>query len=181
MKVILINGASKSGKDTVAEILKNHYSKVYGEEEVLVVPNAQKVKECATEYFDWDGEKDDKGKRLLIDISAVGYKYDPHHWEIQTHKTCLNYSKQFTEVEVLIVPDWRYLSTYDYFAGMYGNDYVITIRVERPNYDNGYAEYVQNDATEQEFLDHCYDSVLLNSSTLESLTAKVYHALAYFI
>ena len=68
MKIILINGKARSGKDTLASLIRG----ILGHRKVLIRPNAYSVKECALKYFSWNGAKDTKGRQLLIDITNLG-------------------------------------------------------------------------------------------------------------
>ena len=68
-KIILIHGKARSGKDTVAEMIRNN-CKVRGLSSAIN-SNAHSVKEVAREVFSWDGVKDERGRRLLIDITNI--------------------------------------------------------------------------------------------------------------
>ena len=105
--LIFINGKSGSGKTTLAE----HLAKELGEADTLIVENSHKVKEIATEFYFWDKVKDEQGRQLLIDITNAGYKYDPFLWEKFTAKKIIN-----TGCKYIIIPDWRYESTYEYLV-----------------------------------------------------------------
>jgi len=41
---------------------------------------ADPIKQIARRDFDWDGEKDERGRRLLQEIGTVGRAYDPDLW-----------------------------------------------------------------------------------------------------
>lgn len=101
--VILINGKAQSGKSTLAELLA---SKIQNSK---VIHNADSVKELATNFFGWNGVKDDDGRELLIGISEVGYDYKDNFWEYKT------LSKIEDKDEVIIIPDFRYEQTYHFF------------------------------------------------------------------
>jgi hypothetical protein len=59
--ILGLSGKMQSGKDTVALYLM----KKYGFHRIAF---ADRLKELATNYFNWDGEKDDHGRKLLQDI-----------------------------------------------------------------------------------------------------------------
>jgi len=140
VKIILINGKARSGKDTLASLIRG----ILGHRKVLIRPNAYSVKECALKYFSWNGAKDTKGRQLLIDITNLGYKQDPYHWE----KLTLKHTLDKDNYDYLIIPDWRYMSTYEYFKSE-GYE-VITIHRHR-DIDNGLDDSLKNDISEQGF------------------------------
>ena len=68
-KVILISGKARSGKDTLARVLKD-YLKEQGKD-VLVTHYADSLKYICETVFKWDGKKDEKGRQLLIDRKST--------------------------------------------------------------------------------------------------------------
>lgn len=154
--IILINGKARCGKDTLAKILyRNLASYVNGN--IGILPNASSVKELAFQEFMWNRLKDDKGRRLLIDITETGYKYDPYFWEKKTIQKILN-----NNFKVTFIPDWRYYNTYQFFKDCGFN--VITIHLERTHLNNELSEELQNDISEQGFDPQLYDYNIINSS-----------------
>lgn len=157
MKIILINGKARSGKDTLASMIKGKL----GDKKVLVRGNAQSVKDCAFRYFNWNGEKDTKGRQLLIDITNLGYSQDPYHWDRMT----LEYALKRDNYDYLIITDWRYMSTYEYLKSE-GYE-PITIYRQR-DIDNELHESLKNDISEQKF-NITYDLEVLGDITSNSL------------
>lgn len=166
MKIILINGKARSGKDTLASHIKGKLS----DKKVLVRGNARTVKDCARKYFNWDGKKDTKGRQLLIDITNLGYKQDKYHWDRLT----LDYALQRDNYDYLIIPDWRYMSTYE-FLKEEGYD-VITIHRQR-DIDNNLHSSLKNDISEQGF-DMTYDlevrgDITKDTRIIDFIVAKI--------
>ena len=140
MKIILINGKARSGKDTLASLIKGQLLN----KKVLIRGNAQTVKDCAKKYFNWNGAKDTKGRQLLIDITNLGYAQDPYHWDRLT----LKYALDKDNYDYLIIPDWRYFSTYEYLKEE-GYE-VITVHRHR-EIDNELHHSLKSDISEQGF------------------------------
>ena len=166
MKIILINGKARSGKDTLASLIKG----ILKDKKVLIRGNAHSVKECALKYFNWNGAKDTKGRQLLIDITNLGYSQDPYHWERLT----LKYALDRDNYDYLIIPDWRYMSTYEYLKEE-GYE-VITIHRQR-DIDNGLHDSLKNDISEQGF-NITYDlevrgDILNSPLILEAIKSKL--------
>lgn len=135
--VILINGKARSGKDFLAELIKEHNIK-----NVSILHNAAAVKTIAKNFFGWDGIKDEKGRRLLIDISNVAYNYDDYFWERKTENNIIPLYD-----EIIVIPDFRYTKTNQYFRGK--GYRVITVYIEMDKDINDINNEVKNDLTEQ--------------------------------
>ena len=163
--IILINGVARSGKDTFAEFLQSHLEK-FNNTHSMVLPNALGVKKIAKSVYEWNEEKDERGRQLLIDITNTGYNYDVHFWEKFSENTIegleVMSKKEFTHV---IVPDFRYKNTYNYYVERGYN--VITIMVVRPNHDNELGA-LKLDISEQP-MNLKFNHYINNSGTLEDL------------
>ena len=68
-KIIIINGTGGSGKDTFISFC-NEYRKV------LNVSTVDKVKEAAKVLVGWNGEKDEKSRKLLVDLKRLSIDYN---------------------------------------------------------------------------------------------------------
>ena len=63
MRVILISGSARFGKDSAAFIMKELLEKQ--KKKVLIIHYADNLKLFAKNYFGWSGQKDQKGRELL--------------------------------------------------------------------------------------------------------------------
>lgn len=71
MKIIIINGSAKSGKDK--------FVKFFREVSGLRIKNfssIDKVKSISELCFGWDGKKDDKSRKFLSDIKRIWSQYN---------------------------------------------------------------------------------------------------------
>lgn len=66
--VIVINGQGKSGKDTICRIVGKHYK-------VKNISSIDPIKRIA-EFAGWNGEKDDKSRKMLADLKQVFIEYN---------------------------------------------------------------------------------------------------------
>lgn len=62
MKIILIGGKARSGKDTIADFLEEELN---NENKVCRIQVAQYIKYYAMKYFGWDGREETKPRDLL--------------------------------------------------------------------------------------------------------------------
>jgi hypothetical protein len=168
MKVILICGKARSGKNQLADYLKEaldidkngaYFNRT------LIRGNAQSVKDRAVNDHNWNGEKDAKGRQLLIDITNEGYDKDTYFWEKELFTEAIMY-KEFSNrnCEYLIVPDWRYAQTLGYFNTV--ADKVITVKVTRPNNEVGTHD---NHSSENDFMFFPIDVEVNNDKDLDNL------------
>lgn len=158
---ILICGKATSGKTTFATILEELLNKNYTKAKVL--HNAKAVKDLAKSFFYWDEEKDEKGRQLLIDITNSGYNYQDNFWERETELLFRRYSSVYEELEILIIPDWRYISTYDFFK-QYGK--IIPICIEKRSLSVGTHD---SHSSENNFKEFPIKYQILNDGTIEDL------------
>ena len=172
MNIILISGRKRCGKDTIAEFL----CKKLGDN-AIVLPNAKAVKEEAYETFNWDGEKDTRGRQLLVDITNTGYNYDPVFWEKKTVEQIYAYLNMGRELDTVIIPDWRYETTYDFFTNLQGLDLdIITIRVEKNlSVEEMCDPTISKEValSESQLDDFPTDFTIKNNGTLEDLESLV--------
>lgn len=71
MKVIIINGSNRVGKDKFVKYFdKNTKGKIF---EISTVDH---IKAAAIQYFDWDGKKTDEARQFLVDIKQACIKFN---------------------------------------------------------------------------------------------------------
>ena len=68
-QVIIINGTGGSGKDTFVEFC-SEFAKVKN------ISSVDKVKEAAQILVGWNGEKDEKSRKLLVDLKQLSIDYN---------------------------------------------------------------------------------------------------------
>ena len=92
-EVVIINGMGGSGKDTFVELCLKH-SKILNISSVDVVKNAAKV------LVGWNGEKDEKSRKLLVDLKrlSIDYNDSPTKYIIAKYKEFQN-----SNLEILFI------------------------------------------------------------------------------
>ena len=176
MKVIMINGKSMSGKDTVANIMKEKLES--SGKRVLVMHFADLVKYYATQYFNWNGEKDEAGRGLLQEIgTTVMRSHYPEYWAEIIGKFIDAYTiPERSFFDYILIPDWRFVNEYEvvYDYAAIQNNKTITIRVNR--YVNDELFINPNMTGEQlihisecELDNFAFDWIIENRGTIEDL------------
>lgn len=166
MKVVCISAKAQHGKDTAAGIIKEYLESLG--KKVLITHYADLVKFVCTNYFGWDGKKDEKGRTLLqyIGTDKVGAK-DPAYWV----NFIVSILKIFNdEWDYVLIPDCRYPVE---VTRMSENFDTTTLRVERPNFDNGLTLKQKEHPSEVSMDDYNFDAVVYNEAGLDEFRNKL--------
>lgn len=144
MQVVLIGGRAGSGKNTVGNMIKDVLEA--HNKEVLILGNGDKVREYAKKYFKLDDyKKDDNGRRIMIGITDMLYDITPNYFEYQTMLQVFSHQYAIKkEVDYLIITDWRYPCTYEFFKKEYP---VHTLYLHRQGYHR-YSKQITGDKSE---------------------------------
>lgn len=102
-KIIIINGSGGVGKDTFVEFC-NQFTNVKN------ISSVDKVKEAAKILVGWKGEKNDKSRKLLVDLKALSIDYNDYpmvyikeeadaFWQNPTQKMMFVHIREISEIE----------------------------------------------------------------------------------
>ncbi len=167
--IILISGKAGVGKTSMAEFIKDYLRDLHFS--AYIVPFARGIKQCARFYFDWKGEKDTRGRKLLQQIGTeVGRGYDEDTW-VKFLLTSL-YRDEF-EGDFVICDDWRFPNECSYIENT-GDYEVVKIRVESPDREilKGTPEgnhISENSLPTAQDSGNYYNFIVENVSSLEDL------------
>lgn len=142
MKVISISGKARNGKDTFATILKGVLEDTG--KRVAVVHYADLLKDMAKKLYQWDGEKDVKGRTLLQQVGTNCRKTDKDFFV--KHLVSLINTLRF-DFDVVLIPDTRYKNEIQGMANVYGPNH-YAVRVKRLNFENDLTAEQKNHASE---------------------------------
>lgn len=94
-RVIIINGGGGSGKDTFVEFCAKHAK-------VINISSVDKVKEAAKILVGWNGEKDEKIRKLLVDLKKLSIDYNeyPTTYILEEHKKFLESEAEFLFIHI---------------------------------------------------------------------------------
>lgn len=166
MKVCCISAKARHGKDTAAELIKEHLEQ--RGQRVLIIHFADLLKYICKQFFHWDGNKDEAGRTLLqfVGTNVVGAK-NPAYWA----EFVVGFLKMFeTEWDYVLIPDCRYPIEVATIERAFET---IILRVERPNFDNGLTDAQKNHPSEVDMDNYPFDLILYNDKSLEEFKEKV--------
>ena len=170
---ILISGKARSGKDTIAKYLIEQYGYTRW-------AFADKLKECIYKYSDWDGEKDEKGRKLLQSVGQAFREYDKDNWIKVLAKDIVEYIQDYHFLSYfnIVISDVRFINEIETFKYLMleafdeNNIKFRTIRIDRP-IENDNAEW-HKDISEIDLDNYNnFDYIISNDSDIDSLYRKI--------
>lgn len=169
---ILISGKAGVGKTTFANYIWDYWKRnpPYNPFIVKLMPFAYGVKYVAF-AMGWDGNKDQKGRRLLQNIGKVGREYNDTVWADHLLKRLER--ELVVYPDAIIVDDWRFPNEGAYIknCGLFN---VWTVRIFSPERESlkGTPEYNDISETSLPEEDWPYDFYERNLGTLDDLKKR---------
>ncbi|MDR3610817.1 MAG: hypothetical protein P4L27_09660 [Ignavibacteriaceae bacterium] len=159
MKIIAFTGLAQSGKTTAANYI--HGAKI--------LSFADPVKQIALSCFNWDGVKDEKGRRLLQVIGTeCGRAYDYDIW-VKKMRELIN--KIAPLYDIIAIDDCRFDNESKLVRELGG----IVIEIIRPGCTpDGHA-------SEQGISQDLIDNHIFNNGTLDQLKESVLNIVAGYL
>jgi len=169
LKVILITGKARHGKDTIANILKENLEN--NNKKVIITHLAKYLKLYAIEMTSWQGDEENKPREFLniLGTDVIRKKLKKEDFLINRNiEDIFIYSHFF---DYVIIPDVRFKIEIDRIKENFKD--VITIKVERPNFDNNLKKLKEHEVevSLDEYND--YDYIVINDSTILNLEEKI--------
>lgn len=169
MKIYVISGKARHGKDTIAMDIK----KIYENKGLKVINLAygSYIKEYAKRISNWDGREETKPRELLQELGTdiIRMKIDNDFFVRRICEDIKVYSYYF---DIITISDARFPNELEWPKKNFDN--VINIRVIRDGYDSVLSEKEQKHLTETALDEYnSYDYVVYNDGTLSDLEDKV--------
>lgn len=170
MKIFVIGGKAKSGKNTFGEFLREEL-KEYGYKP-CVMHLTEPLYSFARNYFDWNGNDEDKPREFLqkMGIEIIQEKMGKKDFLLNRFYENVEILSNF--FDVFIVADARLVHEFESIRNKY--DDVVTIKLERHNYDAQLTEEEANHRTEKEIADYNdFDYIIENKGLKDLKTAAL--------
>ena len=167
MKIVCISGKAQHGKDTSAEFLKQFLAdKGYS---VLICHYGDLVKYVCKAFFNWNGEKDEAGRRLLQYVGTdVVREKDPDYWVFFLVDMMRFFGCQW---DYVLIPECRFPNEVELFRDA-GFD-VTHLRVIRENFDSPLTPEQRQHISETALDNYRPDCWVYNDGSLSDLQALI--------
>ncbi len=129
---------------------------------------ASSVKRCASDYFYWDGTKDEYGRKLLQMVGGFGREVNPDLWVIHTKNAIKHFSPDFAFIDDCRFPN-EVLKMKSFFI-------TYTVRIESPQREILKGTPAYDDPSEVSLPsgeNNMYDYVIWNTGTLDELKNSI--------
>ena len=146
-KIILFSGKAENGKTTAARYLKEILEK--RGEKVVITRYAYYLKDLAKRYCDWNGQKDEAGRKLLqvLGTDIIRQKLNKPNFHVgricEDIEICQDY------VDYVLIDDARFENEIYYPKAMFG-DKVVTAKIYRtsPGFESHLSKEQQEHPSE---------------------------------
>ena len=157
MKIICISGHAQNGKDTVAKMMRDLLQ--MDGYRVLITHYADLVKFVCTNFFGWDGNKDEHGRQLLQNVGTdIVRRQNPDYW-VDFIADMLTFFKD--EWDYVLIPDTRFPNE---ISKLRKRGFSVEhVRVSRPDFDNHLTEEQKNHPSETALDETFPDALIVNS------------------
>ena len=158
--VILLSGKAQSGKDYIANIMKQQFEE--NGNKVLVTHYADLLKYILKTFFNWDGKKDKKGRDLLQRVGTdVIRKKMPDYWVNFISQMISFFSNEWNYI---LIPDTRFPNEIEVMQKNPDVN-VITIRINRVNFTPQLTLEQQQHPSETSLDEYDFDYYVSNDGT----------------
>ena len=165
VKIIILSGKARSGKDEVANLIVNYYKNI----KVKKLSYAYYLKQYVKSISNWNGLEEDKPRDLLqtIGIDLIKNKIDNKLLIRRVLEDIEVYSYFY---DVIVITDARLVDEIDDIKNKY-ND-AISIRINR-NIDNNLTEIQKKHITETGLDDYKKYDYIIENDDYDNLDLKL--------
>ena len=165
MKIYIIGGKAKSGKNTFGTYLREELKK-YGYKPCVMHLTAP-LYSYAENYFAWDHQKDEKPREFLqkMGIEIIKNKLHKNTFLLDRLIEDINILSNF--FDVFIITDARLKIEFETIKNNYQN--TTSIKLNRNNYNDYLTEEQKNHITETEIDTYNNFDYIINNTSLKDL------------
>ena len=129
LKIILIAGKARTGKDAAAKIIQENL--LNDGKKVLIIHYADLLKYLCSTYFNWDGNKDEVGRTLLQRVGTdIVRTQQPDYWV----DFVIGFLSLFkNEWDYVIIPDCRFPNELEKWDNSDWDN--ITVKINRTDFE----------------------------------------------
>lgn len=168
MKVFVIGGTAKSGKNTFGLCLSEELKR-YGYKP-CVMHLTESLYSYAKNYFSWNENSDEKPREFLQKMGIEIIKEKMHKPYFLINRTCEDIEILSNFFDAFIIADARLIMEFEEFRKRF--DDVVVIKISRNNFDNGLTDEEKRHITETELLDYQKFDYEIENDSLASLKSQ---------
>ena len=169
MKIFLICGASRHGKDTIGGFIEKYCNE--NSIKVCRTQISKYLKMYVKDYFGWDGSEETKPRTFLqkLGTDIIRNKLNKSEMFIQRQLDDIEIYSYF--YDIVLVTDIRLPREIEAIKEKFDN--VVVIRVNRINFDDGLTEEQRNHPIERAMDKYTEYDYIIENDTLEQLEKDV--------
>jgi glutamyl-tRNA reductase len=160
MKVIIVNGSARSGKDQFANYVKKHY-----DHKCLNWSTIDKVKKISKRNFGWNGKKTDQARKFLSEIKRIWSEYNNGPFEDMIKKISTHSSKSEENENTIYFIHCREPQEIQKFVDKY-KDNCITLLIKREDRE------VPDNLADKNVNNFKYDYIIKNNGNKKDLETE---------
>ncbi len=130
MKIYLIGGKARNGKDTFGGFLRDYYQSL--DKKVCIMHISNYIKHFATDYFGWDGKEETKPRTLLQELGTGVIREKMNKPYFFTERLIEDIEVLDNFFDVAIITDVRLPLEFDEVKKAYPD--AVKIHITRPNF-----------------------------------------------
>lgn len=164
MKLYVIGGKAKSGKNTFGKLLREEL-KEYGYKP-CVMHLTNPLYSYAENYFEWNENSDEKPREFLqkMGVEIIKEKLGKKTFLLDRLSEDIEILSEF--FDTFIIVDARLKKEFDYLTSKYQD--VVTIKLERENYESGLSASEKTHITENDLDDYpSFDYLVKNIGIID--------------
>ena len=175
MRIVLISGKARNGKDQTAQFIKEYLESV--DKRVLVTHYADFLKDFCKNNYGYHGVKDEKDRAILQHVGTdIVRKNNPDAWVNMMVELLRGIN---TEFDFVLIPDVRFHNEISVIKKNFSD--VLCLNVVRFNFDNGLTALQKAHASETSLPEYEFDITVRNSGTLDDLKTLVIYITKNYI
>lgn len=164
MKLFMISGAARHGKDSTADILLKLL-----DGKSTKIAFGDYIKYICKKHYNWNGEKDEKGRQLLIDVGdELRSKFGEDFLAKRLYPEIKFIENRY---DYIFIPDARLKCEIDYMKTMFVN--CTTIKINRINFKSNLTEDQKSHKTETNLNRFKHDYKIHSKNGLDNLEVEI--------
>lgn len=152
-RIVIINGMGGSGKDTFVEFCAKHTK-------IMNISSVDKVKEAAKILVGWNGIKDEKSRKLLVDLKRISIEYNdyPTKYILEENKKFLTNDADILFIHIREISEIKKIKN--------------ILNAETLLLTNPRVREIKSNSSDANVANYNYDIYIENAGSLEELEQK---------